>query len=145
MRISPIIRLKNNLLIDIDYIKYEEIYSKESVIDKNLLVQLLNKHHDLYYVFLKMNIFLYRFDTKGLNDELKDFSHYKKTVLRIDDLSHILGLYYRHYSMFIETIKVMISDNLVPKNEVKILKMIINNPKEEQIRPTFDYEDMKDE
>lgn len=145
MRISPIIRLKNNLLTDIDYIKYEEIYSKESVIDKNLLVQLLNKHHDLYYVFLKMNIFLYRFDTKCLNDELKDFSHYKKTVLRIDDLSHILGLYYCHYSMFIETIKVMISDNLVPKNEVKILKMIINNPKEEQIRPTFDYEDMKDE
>ena len=45
----------------------------------------------------------------GLNDELKDFNHYKGKPYRIDDLSHILGLYYHHYNMFVETIKVIIS------------------------------------
>lgn len=138
MRVSPIIKLKNNLLDDTDYIHYEEIYNKENAIDKDLLVKLLEKHHDLYYTFLKMNLFLYRFSTKGLNDELKDFKHYKGKSYRINDLSCILGFYYNHYSMFVETIKVMISNKLVPRNEVQLLEKIINNPREEQIRPTFD-------
>ena len=34
----------------------------------------------------------------------------------------------------------MIKDKLVPINERKLLEMIMNNPMEEQIRPTFDYE-----
>ena len=38
MRVSPIIKLKNNLLDDTDYIYYEEIYNKENVIDRDWIV-----------------------------------------------------------------------------------------------------------
>lgn len=145
MRVSPIIKLKNNLLDDVDYIHYEEIYNKENFINKDLLVKLLEKYHDLYYIFLKMNLWLYHFKISGLNDDLKDVNHYRKTMFRIDDLSHIFGLYYHHYSMFVETIKVIISDKLVPKNEIKLLEMIINNPREKDIIPTFDNEVVDDE
>jgi len=145
MRVSTTIKLKNEFISDIDFIHYQDTYNNKNVIDKDLLVKLLEKYHDLYYIFLKMNLWLYHFKISGLNDDLKDVTHYKNTMFRIDDLSHILGLYYHHYSMFVETFKIMISNNLIPKNEVKLIEMIINNPREEQIRPTFDFEVKDDE
>lgn len=145
MRVSPTIKLKNEFISDIDFIHYQDTYNNQNVIDKDLLVKLLEKYHDLYYIFLKMNLWLYHFKISGLNDDLNDVTHYKNTMFRIDDLSHILGLYYRHYSMFVETFKLMISNNLIPKSEIKLLEMIINNPREEQIRPTFDFEVKDDE
>ena len=39
MTVSPIFELKNNLLLDDDYIKFEEIYKNENVIDKVLLIK----------------------------------------------------------------------------------------------------------
>ncbi len=144
MRVSSIIKLKNEFISDIDFFHYQEAYDNKNVIDKDLLMKLLEKYHDLYYTFLRMNLFLYRFKMTGLNDELKDFNHYKGKPYRIDDLSHIFGLYYHHYSMFVETFKLMISNNLIPKNEIKLLEKIINNPREEQIRPTFDFEVLDD-
>ena len=80
MAMSPIIELKNNLLLDEDYIKFEEIYKKENIVDKDLLIKLLDKHHDLFYMFLKINILLYEFDIKGLNNDLKEFKRYKGKV-----------------------------------------------------------------
>jgi len=144
MRVSSIIKLKNEFISDIDFIHYQDTYNNQNVIDKDLLVKLLEKYHDLYYIFLKMNLWLYHFKISGLNDDLKDVTHYKNTMFRIDDLSHILGLYYHHYNMFVETIKVIISDKLVPTSEIKLLEKIINNPREEQIRPTFDTDVLDD-
>lgn len=80
MRISPVIKLVDDLHNDEDYLRYNEIYSTERVIDKDLLIKLLDKYFDLYYAFLKMNIFLYRFDTKKLNKELQDFLRYKENI-----------------------------------------------------------------
>lgn len=140
MRTSPIIKLKQYLLCDPDYIKYEELFENEHIVDKKLLVTLFNGYKDLYYIFLKINIFLYRFDTSNLNNELKDYKHYKGKVYRIDDLDVILRHYYRYYKRCQCAIKILISDKLVPQNEIELLEKIINNPLEEQIRPTFDYE-----
>jgi hypothetical protein len=140
MTISPIIELNNNLLLDEDYIKFEEIYKNENIIDKDLLIKLLDKHHDLYYTFLKINLFIYRFDIKGLNSDLKDFKRYKGKVYYIDDLDYVLKFYYSNYTRNQSVFKMMIKDKLVPLKERKLLEMIMNNPMEEQIKPTFDYE-----
>lgn len=140
MTVSPIIVLKNNLLLDEDYIKFEEIYKNENIIDKDLLIKLLDKHHNLYYMFLKINILLYEFDIKGLNNDLKEFKRYKGKVYYIDDLDCVLRFYYANYTRNQSVFKIMIKYKLVPLNERKLLEMIMNNPMEEQIRPTFDYE-----
>ena len=137
---SPIIELKNNLLLDEDYIKFEEIYKKENIVDKDLLIKLLDKHHDLFYMFLKINILLYEFDIKGLNNDLKEFKRYKGKVYYIDDLDCVLRFYYSNYTRNQSVFKMMIKDKLVPLKERKLLEMIMNNRMEEQIRPTFDYE-----
>jgi len=71
MTTSPIIELKNTLLLDENYIKFEEIYKNENIIDKDLLVKLLNRHHDLYYTFLTTIITKLRI---SFNPLLKNFS-----------------------------------------------------------------------
>ena len=63
MGVSKVMRLKRELLDDEDYIRFEETYNKNETIDTELLIKLLNKHLDLYHVFLKLNILLYGFDT----------------------------------------------------------------------------------
>ena len=140
MRTSSIIKLKNCLLSDIDYIHYEQKYETEHTIDVELLEKLLKKYKDLYYIFLKINILLYRFDTSNLNDELKDYRHYQGKVYRIDDLDIILRHYYGNYKRCRCVIEIMISEKLVPQNERELLEKILNNVLEDQIRPTFDYE-----
>ncbi len=137
---SPITNLKNNLLLDEDYVKYDEIYKNEHVIDKDLLIKLLNKHFDLYYTFLKINLFIYRFEIKGLNKELKDFKHYKGKNYYIDDLDCILRFYYNNYPRCRSAMRKIIKYKLRPKNELKLLGMILSVPAEEQIRPVFDDE-----
>lgn len=132
MAMSPIIELKNNLLLDEDYIKFEEIYKKENIVDKDLLIKLLDKHHDLFYMFLKINILLYEFDIKGLNNDLKEFKRYKGKVYYIDDLDCVLRFYYSNYTRNQSVFKMMIKDKLVPLKERKLLEMIMNNPMEEQ-------------
>lgn len=56
MRVSTTIKLKNEFISDIDFIHYQDTYNNQNVIDKDLLVKLLEKYHDLYYIFLKMNL-----------------------------------------------------------------------------------------
>jgi len=75
MGVSKVMRLKRELLDDEDYIRFEETYNKNEAIDTELLIKLLNKHLDLYHVFLKLNILLYGFDTKELSEDLQDFLH----------------------------------------------------------------------
>lgn len=69
MRVSTTIKLKNEFISDIDFIHYQDTYNNQNVIDKDLLVKLLEKYHDLYYIFLKMNLWLYHFKISGLNDD----------------------------------------------------------------------------
>ena len=64
MGVSKVMRLKRELLDDEDYIRFEETYNKNEVIDTGLLIKLLNKYLDLYHVFLKLNILLYIFFIK---------------------------------------------------------------------------------
>ena len=94
----------------------------------------------MYYVFLKINLFIYRFDIKCLNNDLKDFKRCKGKVYYIDDLDCVLRFYYSNYTRNQRVFKIMIKDKPVPQTERKLLEMIVNNPSEEQIRPTFDYE-----
>jgi len=115
MTTSPIIELKNTLLLDENYIKFEEIYKNENIIDKDLLVKLLNRHHDLYYTFLKINLFIYRFDIKGLNSDLKDFKHYKGKVYYIDDLDCVLRFYYSNYTRNQRVFKIQVTKNYTIK------------------------------
>lgn len=145
MRISRVMRLNEKLLNDSDYLKFEKTYNKNKVIDKELLVKLLNKHLDLYNMFLKINISLYGFDTKELNKDLQDFLRYKGKKYYIDDLIVILGFYFKHHSMFIKSIEKIIDSKLRPQNEINLLKKIINNPREERIKITFDYANKSNE
>ena len=50
MKISPVMRLKNNLLADKDYIKFKEIYNRKKIVDKKLLIKLVDSHFDLYFL-----------------------------------------------------------------------------------------------
>ena len=95
---SLVTELKNSLINDINYIKYDEIYKNENIIDKDLLIKLLEDHLDFYIVFLKLNIFLWRYDTRYTNKELKDYKHYKGKILRIDDIDTMFRYYYRNYN-----------------------------------------------
>ena len=64
MKKSPIIELQHNMLLDKDYINFEKLYNEENIIDKKILIKLLNKYEDLYIIFLKINIWLYNYDAR---------------------------------------------------------------------------------
>ena len=66
MGVSPVMKLKNNLLEDKNYIQYKNLFKSKKIIDKNLLIKILDTHLDFYILFLKMNIFIYGYDTKKL-------------------------------------------------------------------------------
>ena len=56
-----------NKFLDSDtYKEYDKIYKDKNYVDSQLLKQLLLEHHDLYELFLKANIILYKYETKGL-------------------------------------------------------------------------------
>ena len=99
MGVSPVMKLKNNLLEDKTYIQYKKLFKSKKIIDKNLLIKILDTHLDFYILFLKMNIFIYGYDTKKLNKELQDFLNYKNKNLRIDDLEIIFREYYKNFSI----------------------------------------------
>ena len=67
-------RLLDKLFQDKEYQEYIYEYENKNSINLDKLESLLNNHIDLYRLFLKVNIFLYRYDTKLLEDDLKDFS-----------------------------------------------------------------------
>ncbi len=139
MKISPVMRLKNNLLADKDYIKFKEIYNRKKIVDKKLLIKLVDSHFDLYCIFLKMNIFIFGYNTDYLNRELQDFLHYKGKKLRIDDLDIIFRLYYKNFSMYRHSIKKIITYKLRPNEELEILKRILNRPFKKELSVFFEY------
>jgi len=145
MGTSQITKLKNNLLADKDYIKYEEIYKNKHIVDKDLLIKLLNKHLDLYYVFLKMNIFIYRYDTKNLEKDLQDLYRYKGKNIYIDDLESIFRFYYKNFSMCHKSMETIITYKLREKNEIKLLKKILRRPFAKELSIFFEYKVVKND
>lgn len=61
--INQVKKLMEDLLNDEEYKQYMNIYKEENYVNKDMLDSLLKKHLDLYYIFLKINILLYRYDT----------------------------------------------------------------------------------
>ena len=84
-------RLLDKLFQDKEYQEYIYEYENKNSINLDKLESLLNNHIDLYRLFLKINIFLYRYDTKLLEDDLKDFSQLNETTLRMDDIDTIMN------------------------------------------------------
>lgn len=140
MKISPVIELKNKLLMDEDYKRYKRIYIRERTINRYLLTKLLDRYLDLYYFFIKSNIFIYRYDIKDLNDELKDYLHHKGKLCYIDDLEDIFRHYYNQYDRCQATIKSIIEYKLRPLSEIELLTKIILRPLENEIKWLYDEE-----
>ena len=90
--INPSNKLMENLLNDDEYKQYINTYKEESYVNKDMLDSLLKRYLDLYYIFLKINILLYRYDTKSLNKELKDYKHYKGNTLYVDDIDIVVNV-----------------------------------------------------
>ena len=137
---SYVNELMRNLLNDGEYKEYITIYKEKQYVDKSILNNLLKRYLDLYYLFLKINILLYRYDTKSLNNELKDYTHYKGDILYIDDIDIIMGYYFNNYSRCrIELSKIIIF-KLRPNNEIKILKQILDRQFDKEIKPLTKYD-----
>ena len=138
MATSPIIELKDNLLLDEDYISMCKRYEIKHTMDIGLLVKLLKRYEDLYVMFLKINVFVFGYETKGLNKELQDYVHYKGKNYYINDLETILRCYYSNYDRCRKILKVIVTCRLMPLDEINILKKILDRPVENEIKAFFD-------
>lgn len=137
--INQVKKLMEDLLNDEEYKQYMNIYKEENYVNKDMLDSLLKKHLDLYYIFLKINILLYRYDTKSLNKELKDYQHYKGNTLYVDDIDIVMNYYFNNYPRCKRELNKIITYKLRPISERKILKQIIDRqPSEEFKTLSFD-------
>ena len=122
-----------NKLLDSDtYKEYDKIYKDKNYVDPQLLKQLLLEHHDLYELFLKANIILYKYETKGLKKSFDDCYYHNGNRLFLEDVYNVL-LYY--YSRCKTVLKKMIQLKLVPISERKILKLILNRDISKELIP----------
>ncbi len=133
--INEIKKLMENLLNDEEYKEYISIYKEESYVNQDMLDSLLKKHLDLYYIFLKINILLYRYETKSLNKELKDYKHYRGNTLYVDDIDIVMDYYFNNYSRCKKELSKIITYKLRPMSERKILKQIIDRQPNEEFKP----------
>ena len=131
--------LMNNLVNDNDYQEYISVYKDRYYVNKDILNTLLQRHIELYYLFLKINILIYRYDTKSLSKDLKDYTHFKGTTLFIDDIVIIMNYYFNNYLRCKNEINKIITYKLRPLCERKILKQIINRQPHEEIKPFPKY------
>ena len=129
--------LLEEMLSSSEYKKYIEIYKNKKYIDKYLLEILLNKYLDLYYLFLKVNILLYRYDNKHLRNELQDYTHYNGNMLYLDDIDIIMKYYYNNYSKCKSELRKIIEYKLRPNSELKIIDKILNRDITKEIIPIY--------
>lgn len=127
--------LIKKLLNDNEYKQYIDICKLDGFVDKDMLDSLLKKHLDLYYLFLKVNILLYRYDTKLLNKELRDYKHYRGNTLYVDDIDIVMYYYFDNYSRCKKELSKIINYKLRPMSERKILKQIIDRQPNEEFKP----------
>lgn len=138
--INEVKKLMEDLLNDEEYKQYISIYKEERYVNKDILESLLKRHLDLYYIFLKINILLYRYDTKSLNKELKDYKHYRGNTLYVDDIDIVMDYYYNNYPRCKKELSKIITYKLRPISERKILKQIIERQSNEEFKP-FPFND----
>ena len=115
------------------YEMYYNFYCTKKYINKNLLQQLLNENKDLYYIFLKINITLYHYNTRNLNRDLKNHLKHKGKKLYINDVFNVMNYYYSNFSMCQKAIKKIIYLKLVPNSEIKLLKLIISRNTDKEL------------
>lgn len=127
--------LINKLLNSDTYKKYDKIYKDKNYVDPQLLKQLLLEHYDLYELFLKANIILYKYETKGLKKSFDDCYYHNGKRLFLEDVYNVLLYYYSHYSRCQTVLKKMIQLKLVPMSERKILKLILNRDISKELIP----------
>lgn len=126
--------LINSMYQDDDYKLYLKKYEVEGIIDYKLLETLLTRYKDILYVFYKINIFLFDYSYKNLNEEIKDYMHYKNKDLTLDDISLIYYNYYlKNYNMCRDSIKVIIDKKLVSLDEIELLKLIYRRKYEDEL------------
>ena len=119
-------RLVDKLLQDKEYQDYISEYENKNSINLDKLESLLNNHIDLYRLFLKINIFLYRYDTKLLEEDLKDFGQLNGTTLRLDDIDTIMDYYFNNYKRCKKELHRICINHLRPPAEKRIINKIIN-------------------
>lgn len=122
------------------YKKYIDIYNKEQYVDTKLLKELFDEYKEIYDLFLKVNIFLYyRNDIKNLRKDLQDYTKLNGTTLYIEDIDLVIGYYCNNYVRCRTVIKKIIQNKWVSRNEINILKKILNRKLSEEIKPIYQY------
>ena len=111
------------------YKQYVEYYDKNHCINIDLLKKLYFDNQDLYIVFLKINVVLYRYDY----EELGICTMHNNRNLYVTDIDVILKHYISNYDRCRNAIKCLISHSLVSKSDVSILKQILSRDKEKEI------------
>jgi len=109
---------------DAVYKEYIETYKKETNINLDLARILLIKYETLYKIFIKTNLFLYKYDSKELDDELRDYRYIDGELLYVDDIDFIMYYYINNYDRCKKIIKCIIDYKLRPTNELNILTQI---------------------
>lgn len=122
------------------YKKYIDIYNKEQYVDTKLLKELFDEYKEIYDLFLKVNIFLYyRNDIKHLRKDLQDYTKLNGTTLYVEDIDLVIGYYCDNYVRCRTVIKKIIQNKWVSKNEINILKKILNRDINEEIKPIHQH------
>lgn len=125
--------LLSNLLKDEEYVKYIEDYNKTGHINNNLLDNLFEKYYNLYRLFMKMNILLYRYDTPLLDEDLKDYNQIDGKSLFIIDLDNIMKYYINNYNRCKDALKRLYLYRKTSPAERRIIRKIINRKIDEEL------------
>ena len=144
MRNSYVKKIYNDLINDENYIKYCKIYKEDLYIDLDLVKLLLEKHHELYYAFLKINILFYFNDkklTKKLNKDLMDLKHINERILKLDDVELILKHYHTNYTRCRSCIMKIVEYEIVSKVEQEVLLLIYGKDIKDLILPILENEE----
>lgn len=133
-------KLMNDYLEDKDYKEYLKLYSKEKYIDDSLVERLLKRHIELYYIFLKINIAMYKYNTKGLKKEIREYNYHNGKDLTLEDIHFIFKYYYKNFTLCKNTIKTIVKYELRPKVELELLKQILERKIDMEITPLYKIE-----
>ena len=120
--------------------EFVSIYNNKETITKDMseiVRKLLKEEFDLYALFLKINCFLYRYDSSKLNNKLQDYHRHTfndvEYIITIDDVAIITYFYLRHKFIIKLFIKFIINNRLRPNNEIVILKNILNRQQQDEL------------
>ena len=127
-------KLLDELFSDKEYQEYISEYENTSKINLDKLESLLNNHFDLYKLFLKTNILLYRYDTKLLEEDLKDFSQLNGETLYLDDADIIMKYYISNYKRCKDELHRICILHWRPPAEKRIINKIISRKIEKEIK-----------